>query len=132
FFYKKARKTRKFLQKKGCVKMYRLEMNANHRPRLLFGYADSSHAVAFGRYFRRLGWEVRKVASAAGLPRRWRPYAPPIPTGENSGQTPRHGRSPRIRTTDGDGDLRSFPNDTSLHILFSARISGFCVLFCRK
>lgn len=45
--------------------MYRLELNANRRPRLLLAYADSAHAVPCGRYFRRLGWEVRMVASAA-------------------------------------------------------------------
>ncbi len=45
--------------------MFRLEKNVNYRPRLLLAYADSAHAVQCGRYFRRLGWEVRLVASAA-------------------------------------------------------------------
>jgi DNA-binding response OmpR family regulator len=36
-----------------------------YRPLLLLAYVDSAHAVRCGRLFRRLGWEVRLVASAA-------------------------------------------------------------------
>ena len=35
------------------------------RPLLLLAYVDRAHAVRCGRFFRRLGWEVRLVASAA-------------------------------------------------------------------
>lgn len=34
-----------------------------NRPRLLLVYADSAYASSCGRYFRRLGWEVRMVAN---------------------------------------------------------------------
>jgi DNA-binding response OmpR family regulator len=36
-----------------------------NRPLLLLAYADSAHAARCGRFFRRQGWEVRLVASAA-------------------------------------------------------------------
>lgn len=39
--------------------MNRLIMNT--RPRLLLAYSDSAHASQCGRFFRRLGWEVRMV-----------------------------------------------------------------------
>jgi len=44
--------------------MTRHEPNA-HRPLLLLAYVDSAHAVRCGRFFRRQGWDVRLVASAA-------------------------------------------------------------------
>lgn len=37
----------------------------NGRPRLLLIYSDSAHASRCGRYFRRLGWEVRLVSSGS-------------------------------------------------------------------
>jgi DNA-binding response OmpR family regulator len=40
------------------------ERNRN-RPLLILAYADSAHAALCGRFFRRQGWEVRLVASAA-------------------------------------------------------------------
>ena len=44
--------------------MSRLE-NETHRPLMLLGYVDSAHAALCGRHFRRLGWEVHLVSSAA-------------------------------------------------------------------
>lgn len=41
--------------------MNRFTMNT--RPRLLLAYSDPAYASRCGRYFRRLGWEVRMVAS---------------------------------------------------------------------
>jgi DNA-binding response OmpR family regulator len=51
--------------RKGREKMMRVEKNVSYRPLLILAYADSAHAARCGRYFRRLGWEVRLVASAA-------------------------------------------------------------------
>ena len=45
--------------------MVGLDKNFGHRPVMIFAYADSAHAAQCGRYFRRLGWEVHLVASAA-------------------------------------------------------------------
>ena len=45
--------------------MVGLERNRGQRPLMIFAYADSAHAAQCGRYFRRLGWEVHLVASAA-------------------------------------------------------------------
>src|SRR4051794_36111874 len=42
-----------------------LQPESSYRPLLIVGYADSAHAVQCGRFFRRIGWEVRLVASAA-------------------------------------------------------------------
>jgi DNA-binding response OmpR family regulator len=44
--------------------MLRFEQNAD-RPVLIWAYVDSGHAARYGRYFRRQGWDVRLVASAA-------------------------------------------------------------------
>jgi len=41
-----------------------LQHDAGFRPLLVLAYVDSAHAAHCGRYFRRLGWEVRLVASA--------------------------------------------------------------------
>ncbi|HWY87073.1 MAG TPA: response regulator [Gemmataceae bacterium] len=45
--------------------MARPEKNVLYRPLLILAYVDSAHAAQCGRYFRRLGWEVHLVASAA-------------------------------------------------------------------
>jgi DNA-binding response OmpR family regulator len=50
---------------KGKMTMYRTAMDANDRPLLILAYKNSAHAARCGRYFRRLGWEVRLVATAA-------------------------------------------------------------------
>src|SRR5260370_1377898 len=42
-----------------------LQQEFGFRPLLILAYVDSAHAVQCGRYFRRMGWEVRLVASAA-------------------------------------------------------------------
>jgi DNA-binding response OmpR family regulator len=42
-----------------------MAMDAVYRPLLVLAYSDSAHAARCGRYFRRLGWEVRLVATAA-------------------------------------------------------------------
>ena len=51
------------------MRKIRWRMNLQHevgfRPLLVLAYVDSAHAAHCGRYFRRLGWEVRLVASAA-------------------------------------------------------------------
>jgi DNA-binding response OmpR family regulator len=49
--------------------MVRLEKHTVYRPLLIWAYADSAHAAQGGRYFRRQGWEVRLVASAAEVRR---------------------------------------------------------------
>ncbi len=46
-------------------KMVELDRKLTHRPVMILAYADSAHAARCGRYFRRLGWEVHLVASAA-------------------------------------------------------------------
>ena len=38
-----------------------------NRPSLLLAYTDAAYASQCGRYFRRLGWEVQMVASAADV-----------------------------------------------------------------
>src|SRR5205807_8268820 len=43
----------------------RLDKNSIYRPLMILAYVDSAHAAKCGRYFRRLGWEVHLVASAA-------------------------------------------------------------------
>ena len=45
--------------------MVRSHTNVIYRPVMILAYADSAHAAQCGRYFRRLGWEVHLVASAA-------------------------------------------------------------------
>ena len=45
--------------------MVRMAMDAVYRPLMILAYTDSAHAARCGRYFRRLGWEVRLVTSAA-------------------------------------------------------------------
>jgi DNA-binding response OmpR family regulator len=45
--------------------MMRMDKKGTYRPLMILAYADSGHAAQCGRYFRRLGWEVRLVASAA-------------------------------------------------------------------
>jgi len=50
---------------RGSDKMVRVENNGVYRPLLILAYADSAHAAQCGRFFRRHGWEVRLVASAA-------------------------------------------------------------------
>jgi DNA-binding response OmpR family regulator len=53
------------VERKGRVNMARPEKHELYRPLLILAYADSAHAAQCGRYFRRLGWEVHLVASAA-------------------------------------------------------------------
>jgi DNA-binding response OmpR family regulator len=48
------------------------------RPRLLLAYADAAYASECGRYFRRLGWEVEMVASAAEARDRASAYRPNV------------------------------------------------------
>jgi DNA-binding response OmpR family regulator len=55
--------------------MDRFEKNG-YRPLLILAYADSAHAVQCGRFFRRLGWEVRLVASAAEVRRLLTAFTP--------------------------------------------------------
>jgi hypothetical protein len=45
--------------------MFRTHFTNGNRPRMVLTYTDSAHAARCGRYFRRLGWEVHLVASAA-------------------------------------------------------------------
>jgi CheY-like chemotaxis protein len=53
----------------GFRKMIVTNKNESFRPLLILAYADSAHAANCSRYFRRLGWEVRLVATAAEV---WR------------------------------------------------------------
>jgi DNA-binding NarL/FixJ family response regulator len=53
-----------------------LQRNPAYRPLMILGYADSAHAAQCGRYFRRLGWEVRLVASATEVRRLLETFSP--------------------------------------------------------
>jgi DNA-binding response OmpR family regulator len=56
--------------------MIGLKTNTIYRPTLILAYADSAHAALCGRYFRRHGWEVRLVASAAEVRRLLDTFSP--------------------------------------------------------
>src|SRR5262245_59266300 len=62
------------LANKEDVVMNRCMME--NRPRLLLVYADSAYASLAGRYFRRLGWEVRMVADGAEARRQFEDFQP--------------------------------------------------------
>jgi CheY-like chemotaxis protein len=63
---------------KGQSKMVRLDKRETYRPLMILAYADSAHAAQCGRYFRRLGWEVHLVASAAEARRLLATFTPRV------------------------------------------------------
>lgn len=64
--------------REGIKKMVGLGSKGCYRPRMVLGYIDSAHAAQCGRFFRRQGWEVHLVASAAEVHQLVRELTPEV------------------------------------------------------
>src|SRR5688500_1750340 len=62
----------------GSVEMFWSDQERPSRPRMLLAYSDSAYASRCVRHFRRLGWEVRMVASGVEAQRLVEQVAPHV------------------------------------------------------